>query len=260
MTKSPILSVGDHVSDALKEAQGLANSFTYPVFINSGNDKPDLIASSVAIQRKGKVYLVTASHVLDEVKNADSPFYIGLEGKFVAIEGEFTRSVGSNHDNFDIAFIELKDTFLCEQKISSVPEEKILCGRKFDNFHLALIHGYPCTKNKQFSALLGSTTFKSLAFSYSGQVEKEFSRASFFKKHNDFHICMKYGAAKDVTGAMVIPPKPQGISGGGFWIMPNSFKPRGLYLGGIAIEYHKTAKFVFATKIQKVIEFIDRYA
>lgn len=260
MAKSTILSVGDHLSDALEETKEVANSYTYPVFVTTGNDKPDLIASSVAIQRGGKTYLVTASHVLGEVKKANIPFYIGLEGQFVAIEGEFTRSADSKGDNFDIAFIELKGAFLSEHRIQYVSEEKILHERIFDNYHLALIHGYPCTKNKQFKALLGGTTFKSSALSYSGKVEKGFSRWSFFNKQDDIHICMKYETGKDVTGAIVTPPKPQGISGGGFWIMPNSFTPSELYLGGIAIEYYKAAGFVFSTKIQKVIEFIDRYA
>lgn len=259
MPESRIILIGDHISDAMKETQEVANLYTYPVFVNARNDKPDLIASSVAIQRKGSIYLVTASHVLDDVKKADSPFYIGIKGRFVAIEGQFTRSVTTSVDDFDIAFIRL-DSFVSDNKTEFVPEEKILFGRNFENFHLGLIHGYPCTKNKQFKALFGGTSFKSLAFSYSGKIDRNYPSWASFRKLEENHIGMKYGKARGVKGAVVTPPKPQGISGGGFWIMPDSFKPTELYLAGIAIEHHKGPGLVFSTKIEKVIELIEQSA
>jgi hypothetical protein len=260
MSESRIISVGDHISYAMEETQEVANSCTYPVFVSAGNDKPDLIASSVAIQHKTCIYLVTASHVLNELRGMNSPFYVGVEGKFVAIEGQFTRSVSASEDDFDIAYIRLSDSFVSENKIKFVVEEKILFRRNFENFHLALIHGYPCTKNKQVKALSGGTCFKSFAFSYSGKIDKNYARWAPLRKMEEIHIGMKYGKAKDVKGEVVIPPKPQGISGGGLWIMPDSFKSTELYLAGIAIEHHKSPELVFATKIQKVIEFIEQYA
>lgn len=71
---------------------------------------------------------------------------------------------------------------------------------------------------------------------------------------------MKYRKARDTRGAVVTPPKPHGISGGGLWIMPNSFKPKDIYLTAIAIEYYERVGIMFSTKVKKVIEFIERYA
>lgn len=125
---------------------------------------------------------------------------------------------------------------------------------------MALVHGYPCTKNKQFKALFGGTSFKSFAFSYGGKIDRNYASWAPFRKMEEIHIGMKYGKAKDVKGAVVTPPKPQGISGGGLCIMPDSFKPTELYLAGIAIERHKGPGLVFSTKIKIVIEFIEQNA
>ncbi len=260
MQESIIMSVGDYVSHAMTEAQDVANSPTYPVFINASNKKPDLIASSVAIQHRGRFFLVTAAHVLDKVKKDRSSFYIGLEGRFVAIESQFIRSVNASGDNFDIAFTELSIAFMSEHKIKFVVEENVLFGRGFETFHLAFIHGYPCSRNKQYKALLCSYNFKSHAFSYAGKIDKALASLASCRKSEDLHICMKYGKAKGVKGVVVKPPEPYGISGGGLWIMPDSFKPEELYLAGIAIEYHKRPGLVFSTKIVRVIEFIERAA
>ncbi len=259
MPESRIISVGEHISYSMEETQEVASSYTYPVFVNACNDKPDLIASSVAIQHKKRIYLVTASHVLDDVKKANSPFYVGVEGEIVAVGGHFTRSVSTSADDFDIAFISLPDSFVSENKIKFVSEDKILFRRNFEHFHLALIHGYPCTKNKQVKALSGGTCFKSFVFSYSGKLDRNYASWTALRKMEEIHIGMKYGKAKDINGEIITPPKPQGISGGGLWIMPDSFKPTELYLAGIAIELHKGPGLVFATKIKKVIEFIEKY-
>lgn len=119
MTESKIITVSDHIHEVMEETQGLANTYTYPVFINATNEKPDLIATSVVIQHCNHIYLVTASHVLGDIKSVGSPFYIGLEGSFLAIEGEFTRSVSEEVDNFDIAFIKLSNEFVIKKNFVS---------------------------------------------------------------------------------------------------------------------------------------------
>jgi hypothetical protein len=47
-------------------------------------------------------------------------------------------------------------------------------------------------------------------------------------------------------GNKVSPPHPKGISGGGAWVVPDSFAGRAVYLDGIAIEYHQQESLVFS--------------
>lgn len=252
-----IISVGDHINLTMKEVELTLNSYTYPVFVNAQNERPDLIASSVIVQIKNKIYIITASHVIDAVTKINSQFYIATDGYFLAIEGEFTRSIEKDRDDFDIAFIELDADFVSKNKLNVLDENKLMTNKSFDSVHLHLIHGYPCSKNKQAKSLKGTTNFKSYAFTYGGKVDKSFNKWQDFNKNKDFHTCMNYGIAKSINGDINTPPSPRGISGGGLWLVPNSFKPNEIYLDAIFIEYYKKDKISFSTKIEKVVEFIE---
>jgi len=248
----------DHINLVMKEVQGILNSYTYPIFVNAKNEKPDLIASSVIVKLNSKIYLITASHVLEKVTKINSPFYIATNGPFIAIGSEFYRSIGKDKDDFDIAFTELTSGFVSLNKINVLDENKLMTNKHFDSVHLNLIHGYPCSKNKQNKSLKGTTSFKSFAYTYGGKVDKSFSKWQDFNKNKDFHTCMNYGVARDFNGEINTPPSPRGISGGGLWLVPNSFKPEEIYLDAIFIEYYEKDKISFSTKIGKVVEFIEK--
>lgn len=252
-----IISTGDHISLTMKEVELTLNSYTYPVFVNAKNERPDLIASSVLVEIKSKIYLITASHVLDVVTNTNSPFYIATNGPFIAIESEFIRSVEKDRDDFDIAFTELTSDFVSINKLNVLDENRLMIKKHFDSVNLNLIHGYPCSKNKQGKSLKSTTNFKSCAFTYGGKVDESFNKWQNFNKNKDFHTCMNYGNAKDINGDINTPPSPRGMSGGGLWLVPNSFQPKEIYLDAIFIEYYEKNKISFSTKIKKVVEFIE---
>ena len=255
-----VLQVADHINLTMKESETVLNRFTYPVFVNQVNDRPDLIASSVVVELSSKIFLITASHVLDEVQSIESPFYLGVEEGFVALQGEFFRSRSKSKDHFDIAFLEIPKKFAEDNNIYWLEESRVILRQHFDSPHLTVVHGYPCSKNKQVKALKGGTRFKSFAYSYGGKVDKEFCSWGTFGKHEEFHVCMNYGKAKGTNGTIVTPPSPSGLSGGGLWVIPDSFKPDSVYLKGIFIEYYENDKISFSTKMSKISEFIQTYA
>jgi len=252
-----IISVSDHINMVMEEIQLRLNAYTYPVFVNAKNEKPDLIASSVIVNIKSKNYLITASHVLDDVTDINSPFYIATKGPFIAIKGEFIRSIGKDRDDFDIAFTELSSDFVTLNDLNVLDENRLMINKNFKSVHLHLIHGYPCSKNKQGSSLKDTDKFNSYAFSYGGKVDKSFDKWEKFNKNKDYHTCMNYGIAKDIDGEVNMPPSPRGISGGGLWLIPDSFQSTNIYLDAIFIEYYEKDKVSFSTKINKVAEFIE---
>lgn len=254
-----IITVSDHMQETLGKVQIKLNYYTYPVFINASNNRPDLIASAVAIQNNSKSYLVTASHVLNQIEKASSQFYLGLKEQFICLEGEFIRSMNRNtkRDDFDIAFYELKPEFVSDNSINVLQEKWLMIKQVFNSIHLSCIHGYPCSKNKQGSAMKGGNKFSSFAFTYAGKRDDSFNNWTKYNKNCDFHACMNYGRAKDCEGTIVTPPSPKGISGGGLWVIPDSFCPEKIYLEGIFIEYYEKDKISFSTKMSKVIEFIE---
>ncbi|EGR1072220.1 hypothetical protein OEK23_001189 [Vibrio cholerae] len=258
-----ILSINEHINLALEETEKHLSSFTYPVFAEAKNDRPDLFASSVLIEFKSSIYLVTASHVIDELNKANSAFHLGINGEFVPLESEFVRSrpiEDGTKDNFDIAVYELSRDFVCKYSLNYITEDKMLVNKAFQSVHLTCIHGYPCSKNKQVKALKGGKSFNLFAFTYAGKNIEFDSTWAKYEKNPEFHACMSYGAIRAEDGGTQNPPSPKGMSGGGVWIIPNSFEPRNAYLKGIFIEYFSGEKISFCTKIDKVLKFIEDFA
>ncbi|MUK28408.1 hypothetical protein [Aliivibrio fischeri] len=244
------------INTAISNTQVEVNNFTYPVFIADDNHTPDLIASSVVIKVDNKNYLVTAAHVLQQVLNAKSQFLIGVDQKYVQLEGEFVFSSHDDKDHFDIAVIELTDEFVSEHGIKVLDESRLATNDKFEKVHIALLHGFPNSKNKQQKALRGTTSFKVKAVAYGGVIKKDFQDWSKFGKLPELHTCMTYTKTKDHNK----PISPSGFSGGGLWILPSVYYLGDYYLDSIMIEYHKNAHVTFSTKIDSVVDFIKQYA
>lgn len=257
-----ILSISEHINLALEETEKHLSSFTYPVFAEAENDRPILLASSVLIKFKSNIYLVTASHVIDELNKAKSAFHLGINGKFLPLENEFVSSmiVDGAKDNFDIAFYKLSSDFVSQHSLNYITESQMLVNKAFKSVHLTCIHGYPCSKNKQVKALKGGKSFNLFAFTYAGKNIEFSSTWTKYEKNPEFHACMSYSAVRAEDGGTQNPPAPKGISGGGVWIIPNSFEPTNVYLKGIFIEYFSSEKVSFCTKIDKVLKFIEDFA
>lgn len=243
------------IDDAISHTQQEADKYTYPVFVADEKEKPDLIASSVVIKVDGKNYLVTASHVFQEVLKKKSPFLLGANGKYIEIKGEFVYS-SDDKDHFDIAFVELSDEFIVENQIVVLDESRLRTHDNFDSVHLALLHGFPNTKNKQSRALRGTTSFKVSGFAYGGVIRDDFDDWEKLGKLPSFHTCMTYTKTKDNNK----PISPSGFSGGGLWIVPSVRELDKYYLDSILIEYHKHHSVTFSTKVDRIIEFIKQNA
>jgi hypothetical protein len=237
--------------------QNAVDKYTYPVFTNKKN-KPDLIASCVIIKVDNKYYLVTASHVVKNIVNGNTSFVIGSEGKLLPISGEFVSSNSlkdkSRVGNFDIAYIELDLDFISKNKITPLEQNKlVMCDRK-NSPHIAFIHGFPISKNKQSKALWNTQKFKLKAYAYAGIIDINFKDWDKYNKRKDNHTCMTY----QTTATGNAPTHPRGISGGGLWVIPNASEPNNYFLDSILIEYYEKNKIVFATKVSKVILFINK--
>jgi len=239
----------EDIDEIIKATQEEVNKYTYPIFVIS-NDKPDLIASSVIIEIEKKYYLITASHVIEEVTSVNTPFSIAIKNNFLKITDIFTCA----DKNFDIAYVELNSKFISKNNIISlkpnrlIPKEVDLAGN-----NIAFIHGFPNSKNKQKKALFNQKSFRVKAYAYAGIIKNDFSNWDKYDKLKENHTCMSYGKTSNNN----TPTNPKGISGGGLWIVPDISNPKNYYLESIAIEYYKRDSIVIATKILKVISFIE---
>ncbi len=241
------------IDSVMKFAQNEVNKYTYPVFISDVNQKPDLVATSVIIENKQKFYLVTASHVLLDVLAADSQFLIGVNGNYLAIEGEFTYSSHEKIDHFDVAYIELSSKFIESNSICALHEKRLNIISDNSVPNISFIHGFPSSMNKQSKALYKTRSFKVKAYAYGGVIKPDFSHWEECGKKKDVHISMSYGKTSDKS----MPKHPRGISGGGLWTVPKYSDPSNFFLDAIFIEYHEKYDITFSTKISQVVNFID---
>lgn len=239
------------INALISNAEKRAVEFTYPVFIKAQNGKPDLIATSVVIELDKKCFLITAAHVLLDVLQAKSGVIIGVNGQYVLINGEWCYSSSNGGEHFDIAFTELNTDFMTSNKIRALPEKNLYVENQIDGAHLCFVNGYPASKNKQNKALRATPTFNAKSYSFVSYIKLDFDNWTKYNKQQDWHVCSAYGKK---TGNQE-PLKPNGLSGGGLWIIPNLAEPA-LYLCGIFIEYYGNDQLAFSTKLEVVIDVI----
>jgi hypothetical protein len=207
---------------------------------------------AVIIEIERKYYLITASHVIAQAVSVDTPFIIGVNCKYISVSGEFVCSEEPNTDNFDIAYIQLDPQFIDKNNIKPLESKRLLLRKILSPCHIAFIHGFPNSKNKPKKAFWNTNYFKVKAYAYAGIIQNNFTNWDTFGKIKEINTCMSYRKTSNNN----TPTHPQGLSGGGLWVVPNISNLDEYYLDSILIEYHKNDSIVFSTKIIQVISFI----
>ncbi|MFT6926766.1 MAG: hypothetical protein ACJAZP_002386 [Psychromonas sp.] len=133
----------------------------------------------------------------------------------------------------------------------ALPEKNLYMQNEINSSHLCFVNGYPASKNKQGKALRISPVFNAKSYSFASYIKLDFDNWLKYSKKSEWHICSAYGKK---TGNES-PIKPNGLSGGGLWIIPNVANPA-LYLCGVFIEYYGTEQLAFSTKLLEVVDFI----
>lgn len=251
--KIKILDIGDHIQLSIAECHPTFVERSAALFAVDDKDRPDLFATCVALSLNGRSFLVTAAHAISEITSSGSAVHIG--GKEIkVVPGSFTQSSPDGHDPLDVAFVEVPRDFVVSNGMTLVSEGQLVLEREIENPHLHCMHGFPLTKNKPFKSVNTArkhvTTY---AFTYAGALKTnpDFHDS---ERSSDSHIALSYQLSKNDQGVKVNPPSPKGMSGGGLWVVPDSFKPKVNFYGGVLVEHH--GKTVLATKTHKLIEFI----
>lgn len=255
--KPRILEIGDHIQLSLAECHPLFLRWSAPLFAVDTRDRPDLFATCVAVEARGRVYLVTAAHAVHEIEITGSAIHVG--GKDIKVfPGKFDCTSIDGCDALDIAVAEIDKHFVTGNGLSIVRASQIARYGQFSRPHLHCMHGYPLTKNKPFKSIdVARKKVKTYAFTYAGALkpEPDYKHPG---RSGRSHVALSYQLGKNHQGVKVNPPKPKGMSGGGLWIVPDSFNSSKCFLSGILIEHH--GKMVLATRMDEVLNFIAQRA
>ena len=252
--KSQLVNLDDHIRSSIAGCHPLLTELSAPLFAVDSRNRPDLFATCVAISLNGRIYLVTAAHAVCQIERAGSEVHVGKK-QILVVPSKFFRTSVDGEDPLDVATVEISAEFAKKVGISIVEESQLMVRRYFENPHFYCMHGYPLTKNKPFKSInAAKKVVNTYAFTFAGAENRNPDyRHNSRSEHT--HIGLSYQLGKNEEGAKVNLPKPKGMSGGGLWIVPNSFESSLIFLGGILIEHHR--KNILATRIEKIVELLN---
>jgi len=224
------------------------------VFVCGSNKRPELIGTGFFYNYKGLIYLVSASHVFVEVRQAKSPIYVGVKDKIIRlIQSPTYRTACPNNeiDHIDLMASPVSNENEYFNYIQSMalefPEEAYQKGSSDGKL---LVQGYPVSKNKPVKANdIHELKTKVTPFSKQVSLNENINLLELGKDPKT-HYPLTWTFDKKIQGE----PSPKGLSGGPLWLLREIGSP---LLIGVFIEYHKNINVAFATKIHKLNELIE---
>ena len=240
-----------------------------PIYMASDRDSPELIGSGVIIKVENYYFLITAAHLLDQLRGLG--MYIGGEKTVVDITGQLiivaTNSGSGDKDKIDFAFTEIPENLLDELgRHNFLPPDEIDPNDIAIREKRYLILGYPISKNKWID--YKGLKVKPKSYPYSSRpsdilIYKELGISE------ESHLLLDFDKEKvtNGTGNVFIAPDLYGMSGGGVWTLHDDSKALSIFsesqlnkLVGVIIEWDLQKKVIIAVRISIVIAaIIERY-
>jgi|GEM_PF-3638442 len=249
------------ISKTEKDRSEIFFKVTVPLY-QSTPKKPVLVGSGILFETNGKVFLITAKHV---IKEWGKYLYIPTEpttqfspgGNLFSILLKNTIS-GSIEDSIDAAIIEINnpDELRHYYQITNASSFQ-LETRKGEQYQYA-IAGYPCSKAKVNPIYRTATA--NLCVYYTQASELTAYDGIRYWKETHIAVNFQKETIYSNTGAIATAPSFNGVSGGGLWIIKVADEPNDetYKIYGINIEADIGKSVFYATRIKLIFDFIAR--
>ena len=241
-----IINLQDNFKRAIEQVGESVSIFTYPIFQENINSRPELVASSVAIELDGKYFLCTARHVIEGL-NKSLPTYcansnLSQGGIFIELNSKVIFTKNSKNVELDLCLIDIS---AIKEKFIFLNGSKIALDSNFSGKSFNVLLGYPISQNKGMKAIDPSRNEVTTGFlTVAVKLDSNIDFLNFKGKTEYAHVGFRY----HVDYEKQILPFPRGMSGCGVWNIPSVYDTENFSLAGIFIEYHKKEKIGFATK------------
>jgi hypothetical protein len=231
-----------------------------PVFFVSEDRPIEQIGSGVLVDFRESTFLLTAGHVIDEMKHGG--LMVPIEGDIIAdIDGSYSYyepKSSRDEDLMDFGYFKLESEFAIKIKSQfySIPEHELHITDGYGDMDLFSFSGFPYRKSKRRSDTVRTEMFSYGAYHASST---EYQNLGCNPKHN---IVTKFNRKKSInpyTDKFQIPPLPHGISGGGVFIWPkdiDEIPPKNRKLTAISHTYKKNDGYFIGTNIQVFLKSI----
>jgi hypothetical protein len=240
--------------------------YAIPIFtMGKKTQSPYLVGSGTLYRCNGEVFLITARHVVDDLKDG-LIITSGRDGfiRFSAPMAAFDYMKGKGPDN-DVC-VSLFSSEIIENlhpALKIVNENQISSVSAYDKLTLYAFVGYPHSKNKSKPKSL-TNQVQMKPYYYVVRESIEFAQLITTDKNSRIHVAFSvpFSKANDINLQRNIqPPDPHGISGCGVWLIElnkASGRIERKELVAVGIEYLKSQAAFIATRIDVAVRAIQQ--
>ena len=242
---------------SIEQVGNAVSIFTYPIFQINRNNRPELVASSVAVELDGKYFLCTAKHAIEGLDKSRLTYCanskLSQKGTFIQLNGKGIFTEDANGIEFDLSLIDIS---MIKDNFCFLNRSKLALGSGFSRSSYNVLLGYPLSKNKPTKSIDPEHNEVMTGFLTVGvKLDSNIEFSQFQGMKSNVHIGFRYNL--DYKKQPL--PFPRGMSGCGVWNVPSVYNPKEFYLAGIFIEYHKKEKVGFATKANYIIKLSEQF-
>ncbi len=221
------------------------------------------------MELSGRNYLVTAAHVIDELRNTD--LFLGGSGELIPLDLDFICSIPQNgrreDDHYDFAWSVVSDEFFSSiGDAKSIKEADVSLNRVNTVGRVYAALGFPRSKNKKANPKTKALRPKFASYASTGKQMPDLY-IEIGLSGND-HIAIEHKSQSlDRDGNKVNSYAPRGMSGGplidlGKMVSPSDLgraTPFSGKLAGVLIEKYEAREAILSVKIQHVIHSIQSH-
>ncbi|TGM68661.1 hypothetical protein EHQ94_07055 [Leptospira meyeri] len=258
-----IFTLKSHIRDLVNRANVQIEKSTIPIFKESEKKLPFQYGTGVLLEIENRYFLISAAHtILDESPKIYLPF--GDEVKHVGgniVGTKLPASGFRNDDRIDLASLELQDSLIDDLKkyFTFIKIENTGLFLSPKEKYIYIITGFPHNKTK----IIRNESIKSSSFSYFNSNLLN-NNEKYIKTKTKFHshLLMEFDKKQIINSedVQIKTPKLDGMSGCGFWcipnLLPNNLNELPLLLAGIFIEHHESENVLVGTRIHIILELL----
>jgi hypothetical protein len=251
----------DYVLRQYLKIERCVRQFTFPIFLKLSEKRYVLYGSCVGIQRAGRKYILTASHLIHEFE-VGSNVVIGLGGSFLQIDLLLAVHLSNSSFDIDVCVIEMENA---PESMNFWMSYNCYIGDNVYKQSKQYMQGFPTSKNKYSDMHDDINLALRTGFISLGVKIDQYINHSFKKISDTSHWLFNYQDGRSTTDPSEAIATAfnknnaislRGLSGCGLWSIHDISLPSTLRLAGIFISHQKSGAGA-ATKISKIISYIS---
>ncbi len=247
----------------LQSAQDLFRRHVLPIYEDDDRGQPSLVGTSLVVDYRGCIFLVTAKHVLRRLKPGGNLYVYSRPGERRHLGGRITWNTSDGYDVVDVGVLKLEGEGLPPYPdVNCVPLDAGLLapatGPRDGKWYLAI--GYPGTRSKvnRQSRVVRAEPYANVGPAISSERIEKLG----LDPHLHVVIAFHKGRVVGASGNMQSFPDPAGMSGSPLFLIydqeAKEEQSGAFKVAGTLIEYRAKDQILLGTDIAVAINLMGR--